>query len=463
MRLEGKVAFVTGASRGIGKAIAIGFAREGARVVLAARSEVKKESGLEGTIHETAEAIRAIGGEALPIVCDVTDEASISSAINGAVSKLGPIDILVNNAGVAFFHPISETPLKRWETVLKVNLTGAFLCTKAVLPRMIERKTGSIVNISSLAADERDNGTVATGVAYAVAKANINMPAALLAAAALLFDYVMTVAVSIAAGVAAITSVVAELLPLRVELALIAIALLTVANLRGLRESGNIFAVPTYVFVFGALGMIALGLVAVATGDRAASFPTPRIEAPPGGFELVTVALLVRAFAFGSVALTGTEAISNGVPAFKPPEPRNAANTLTIMALLLGAIFVGISLLAAAYGLVPNDRETLISQVSRTVYGDGPIYLVFQAATARILLLAANTGYNGAPRLAQILAIDGYLPRQVSIRGGRLAFVRGAAHREDGDALPDADGEDRGHDGGPLAVDEVAQLLHTGR
>jgi amino acid transporter len=261
------------------------------------------------------------------------------------------------------------------------------------------------------------------GGAYAVAKANINQPSALLAAAALLFDYMMTVAVSIAAGVAAITSVVPELLPYRVELALIAITLLTVANLRGLRESGNIFAVPTYLFVGGALAMIAIGVGAIATGQ--ATFPPPAIEAPPGGFEAVSAILLVRAFAFGSVALTGTEAISNGVPAFKPPEAANAATTLTVMAVLLGVIFVGISLLAAAYGIVPTETETLISQVGRAVYGSGPLYFLFQAATALILLLAANTGYNGAPRLAQILATDGYLPRQFSFRGDRLAYSYG--------------------------------------
>jgi hypothetical protein len=135
--------------------------------------------------------------------------------------------------------------------------------------------------------------------------------------------------------------------------------------------------------------------------------------------------LIVRAFAFGSVALTGTEAISNGVPAFKPPEPRNAATTLTIMAVLLGVIFIGISYLAAAYGLVPNDTQTLISQTGQAVFGDSAPYFIFQAATALILLLAANTGFNGAPRLAQILAIDGYLPRQLSFRGDRLAYSWG--------------------------------------
>jgi len=168
------------------------------------------------------------------------------------------------------------------------------------------------------------------GGAYAVAKANINIGSALLAAAALLFDYVMTVAVSIAAGVAAITSFVPELLPLRVELAVGAIVLLTTANLRGLRESGNIFALPTYLFVGGALAMIGIGLARIVTGDPAASFPEPAITPPPGGFEALGPILLIRAFAFGSVALTGTEAITNGVPAFKPPEARNAANIVVL-------------------------------------------------------------------------------------------------------------------------------------
>ena len=174
MRLKNKTAIVTGASRGIGKAIAIGFAREGARVVLAARSEIHKEDGLKGTIHDTAKTIEAFGGEALPIRCDVTDETNVTAMVNTALSRFGPIDILVNNAGVAFFYPITETPLKRWDIVLKVNLTGAFLCAKAVLPSMKEQKSGSIINISSLAADERDSGTVPTGIAYAVAKAGLD-------------------------------------------------------------------------------------------------------------------------------------------------------------------------------------------------------------------------------------------------------------------------------------------------
>ena len=263
------------------------------------------------------------------------------------------------------------------------------------------------------------------GGAYAVAKANVSQTSALFAAAALLFDYMMTVAVSTAAGVAAITSVEPALLPFKVELCLIALAILTVANLRGLRESGNIFALPTYAFVFGAIALIAAGAVAIATGDPRAAFAAPAIPEPPIGFEAIGPILVIRAFAFGSVALTGTEAISNGVPAFKPPESRNAATTLTAMAILLGVIFVGISVLAAAYGIVPRENETVISQVARGVFGGGIPYLAFQAAPALILVLAANTGFNGAPRLGQILAIDGYLPRQFSFRGDRLAYSWG--------------------------------------
>ncbi|MBN1104782.1 MAG: SDR family NAD(P)-dependent oxidoreductase [Deltaproteobacteria bacterium] len=174
MKLAGRVALVTGASRGIGKAMAVGFAREGASVIVAARSEVEKAPDLPGTIYQTVQEIEHLGGKALPVRCDVTDEASVGSMVEKCLGAFGKIDILVNNAGVAFHLPIAETPLKRWELVIRVNLTGAFLCTKAVLPSMMERRQGSIVNLSSLAADERDTGTVPTGVAYAVAKAGLD-------------------------------------------------------------------------------------------------------------------------------------------------------------------------------------------------------------------------------------------------------------------------------------------------
>lgn len=173
MKLQGKVAIVTGASRGLGQAIAIGLAKEGARVIVAARSEVEHEK-LPGTIYRTAEEIKAFGGQALAVKCDVTDEQSVNDMVQMALNEFGRIDILVNNAGTAFYRPLIEIPLKRWEVVLKVNLTGVFLCSKAVLPHMMERKSGSIINISSLAADNKVGGTVSTGLAYAVSKAGLD-------------------------------------------------------------------------------------------------------------------------------------------------------------------------------------------------------------------------------------------------------------------------------------------------
>jgi hypothetical protein len=185
--------------------------------------------------------------------------------------------------------------------------------------------------------------------------------------------------------------------------------------------------VPTYLYVVGAFAIIGLGVAEVLAGAPAATFPPPVVEEPVSGFEALTVLLVLRAFAFGSVALTGTEAISNGVPAFKPPEARNAGATLIAMAVILGVIFVGLSFLASAFGIAPDpaEAETLISQITRAVIGDGPAYVAFQVVTTLILLLAANTGFNGAPRLAQILALDGYAPRQAAILGDRLAFSWG--------------------------------------
>ena len=191
------------------------------------------------------------------------------------------------------------------------------------------------------------------GGAYTVAKENLGGLASLVAAAALLIDYVMTVAVSTASAISQVYSVVPELYEVRIEIAVVAIALITTANLRGLRESGNIFAIPTYLFVGLALAMIGIGVVNVVTGQ---AYDVAQAEAVETGSEAIGIFLLLKAFAGGSVALTGTEAITNGVPAFKPPEAHNAANTLTIMAILLGTIFVGISVLAAAYGLVPHPE-----------------------------------------------------------------------------------------------------------
>lgn len=169
MKLSNKVAIVTGSSRGLGKAIAIGFAGEGASVVIAARTEA--EGPMPGTIYKTAEEIEALGQRAIAVRCDVTSEESVNNMVQKALAQFGHIDILVNNAGIAYYPPVVETPLKRWELVIRVNLIGAFLCTKAVLPKMVEQRRGSIINITSVSATDR--GPSVTGVAYGVSKAGL--------------------------------------------------------------------------------------------------------------------------------------------------------------------------------------------------------------------------------------------------------------------------------------------------
>ncbi len=266
------------------------------------------------------------------------------------------------------------------------------------------------------------------GGAYAVAKRELTPLLALVAASALLIDYVMTVAVSTSSAVDQLISVSPGLNPLRIEIALIAIALITVANLRGLRESGNIFAIPTYLFVGLALMIVVTGLIKIVSGDVA---PWPAQEQAMGlGTEPIGLFLLLRAFASGSVALTGTEAIANGVPAFKPPEARNAATTMVAMAALLAVLFVGITIVAQAHQIVPSEEgsggPTVIALVAQTAFGVGtPLFYIFQGATALILFLAANTSYNAFPRLGALLAKDGFMPRQFSFRGDRLAFSWG--------------------------------------
>ena len=266
------------------------------------------------------------------------------------------------------------------------------------------------------------------GGAYAVARANLPTMASLIAAGALLVDYIMTVAVSTSSAVEQIISAVPAVEDVRVLVGAMAIVLITLGNLRGLRESGNLFAIPTYLFVGSTLLMIAIGVYRIVVLGESSPPPDP-LPGAPSPLESVGLLLILRAFSSGSVALTGTEAIANGVPAFKPPEPRNAAKTLTIVAILLAILFIGITYVADSFGVVPIDEpapRTVISQVAAIVYGDGSFaFYLFQTFTALILFLAANTSYNAFPRLAAILARDGYMPRQFSFRGDRLAFTSG--------------------------------------
>ena len=261
------------------------------------------------------------------------------------------------------------------------------------------------------------------GGAYIVAKDNLGETPALVAAGALLIDYVLTVAVSIAAGVAAITSAFPQWHINRVGMTLGFVVLIMLGNLRGIRESGRIFAVPTYFFVASLLGLVAVGAWRVLTG---AVQPVEVIAPMHSTGQTLTLFLLLTAFSNGCTAMTGVEAVSNGVPAFKPPEAKNAAATMLMMATLSITMFVGITLLAQTYHVVPTDQETIVSQIARGVFGGrGVAYYLVQAATMLILVLAANTAYADFPRLASILARDRYLPRQFMNQGDRLAFSNG--------------------------------------
>ncbi len=264
------------------------------------------------------------------------------------------------------------------------------------------------------------------GGAYIVSQDNLGSAAGTTAAASLMVDYVVLVSVSVAAGVAAITSVAPDLLEYRVEIGVVIIAVMTLLNLRGMREAGSVFAAPTYFFIIAVGGTIIIGLVQVAVGDAPGSIlhsaPPQEGVVATGG---LTFFLLLRAFSSGSAALTGVEAISNGVPSFKPPESSNARATLTVMAAIAIFLFVGITYLVSRYGLVPSHDQTVTSQLGRAVLGDNVVYYGFQAATAVVLFLAANTSFNAFPLLSAILARDRYMPRQFTFRGDRLAFSNG--------------------------------------
>ena len=268
------------------------------------------------------------------------------------------------------------------------------------------------------------HGYPSGGGAYIVAYDNLGVWPGLTAAAALLIDYVLTVAVSITAGIAAITSAFPALLPCRVELCLLAIAFSAWANLRGVRESGTLFAVPTYGFVTIFLALIVVGLVRLIAGTLSPA-PAQIIPVAGHGTQALTLFLIVRAFASGCTALTGVEAISNGIPAFQKPEADNAGKTLVTMAAILMTMFLGITFLARSLGVVPVEDQTVVSQIGRQVFGHGPLYLALQAATALILVLAANTSFADFPRLSAILARDRYLPRQLTNLGDRLVFANG--------------------------------------
>ena len=264
------------------------------------------------------------------------------------------------------------------------------------------------------------------GGAYVVAFDNLGRSPALIAAAALLTDYILTVSVSVSSGVAQIISAYPELFDYRVPIAVACVAFITLINLRGVRESGAAFAIPSYFFIVIMFLTIGTGLFRMASGTLGVVVDPPELEHFGEAVSGVTAFLLLHAFSSGTAALTGVEAISNGITAFKEPRSRNAGTTLIWMAFILGFLFLGISFIARAVQAVPSESETVISQLARTVFnGQGLIYLFVIVGTTVILILAANTAFAGFPRLSAMLASDGFLPRQLTFRGSRLVYSYG--------------------------------------
>ena len=260
------------------------------------------------------------------------------------------------------------------------------------------------------------------GGAYTVARENLGVNAGLVAAAALLIDYILTVAVSVSAGIENIASAFPALLPHKVALDVFCILVIMIMNLRGVRESANVFALPTYLFIFSFVAMIAVGFWNFATGNVIPVSPILHETYPA-----IPLFLLLRAFSSGCVALTGIEAISNGIPIFCEPAQKNAKTTMAWMSFILGAFFLAITLLSHLYGIIPQEGETAVSLLAHKVFGESWFYYVIPTTTTLILILAANTSYADFPRLSSLLAKDRFLPRQLASLGDRLVFSNGIA------------------------------------
>ncbi len=259
------------------------------------------------------------------------------------------------------------------------------------------------------------------GGAYVVSKNNLGINSGLIAGSSLLVDYILTVAVSVSAGTDAITSAFPALHPYNIIISIFFVIFITVLNLRGVTESASILAYPVYLFVLALFIMIGVGMFQVVTGNVSADLSAP-IGTPVGG---ITLFLLLRAFASGSSALTGVEAISNAIPNFKDPAPNNAAKTLIAMGILLAILFTGIVCLAYFYGVSPKEEVTVVSQIAENIFGRNFMYFFIQGTTALILILAANTGYTAFPLLAVNLAKDKFIPRMFTARGDRLGYSNG--------------------------------------
>ena len=320
---------------------------------------------------------------------------------------------------LAAFSPdaLSSIAYANQEIYLGLVVAGAAALSKA-LP--IGLAIAGLLVIVALSYFQTIHGYPSGGGSYVVARENLGTLPGLIAAAALLIDYLLTAAVSLTAGVEAIASAFPALWPHRVVLALFLLLIITIVNLRGARETGTLMSIPVYLFLFTYLPMLVYGLVRVVIdgpGSMAAAAPAPTHP--------LTAFLVLKAFSTGCTALTGIEAISNGVPAFRPPEAKNAGRTLMVMAVLMGVLFVGSIGLTQALAVVASPQETILSALARRLLGSGPAYMLIQASTMLILAVAANTSFAGFPRLAALLAADGFLPRQLTGLGDRLVFTNG--------------------------------------
>ncbi len=348
----------------------------------------------------------------------IGDPLSTAQAIHERLTKVKALAVFASDA-------LSSTAYATEEIMLVLILAGS----QAIhLAWPLALAIATLLVIVAFSYEQTIHAYPTGGGAYIVTHENLGELPGLTAAAALLTDYVLTVAVSVSAGVAALTSAYPPLYPYRVPLALFFIGLIMLLNLRGIRESGTIFAIPTYMFIAIMLVMLGTGLyrwyVLKMTGVPLPMPPRIQYEAKQG----LTLFLILRAFSSGCAALTGVEAISDGIPAFKPPEAKNAAQTLIAMASLLITMFLGITFLSYQFGIVPNEmtHETLVSQLGRFIFGDGSVmYYLLQAATMLILILAANTSFSDFPRLSSILARDRYMPTQFGNIGDRLVFSNG--------------------------------------
>ncbi len=339
-----------------------------------------------------------------------------SQAIHERLTKVKALAVLGSD-------PLSSSAYATEEMLIILALAGSGALTHA-LP--MAGVIAVLLVLVALSYRQTIKAYPGGGGAYAVAQDNLGQGPGLVAAAALMVDYVLLVSVSVAAGVAAITSAVPELRDVRVPIGVAMVALMTTGNLRGVRESGTLFAAPTYFFIVAVATMILTGLIKVMIGDA----PGSLLEAAPAREEVVatqglTLFLILRAFSSGGVALTGVEAISNGVPTFKRPESQNARATMAMMASIAVFLFLGITYLSSRYGLVPREDETLVSMLGREVLGENVLYYAYQVATALVLFLAANTSFNAFPLLSAVLARDKFMPRQFAFKGDRLAYSNG--------------------------------------